>query len=360
VGPDRNSDRFQGAELTARRFLLALLVGSALLVALVARPLANALLVAAVLAIVLAPVHIRFSRALGGRPKVSATLLVLAVLVLVVGPLLAMSAVAVNEATAGARFVLQTVRGEGIEGLITRLPDSVQRYAKEAFDALGDIGQFLESNLTAQAGRAASAVGTALAATGAFMLQAALMLLALFFLLVAGGDFLAWLDAVSPLGRSHTRELIDEFRKVSYAVIVSSLISAAAQALAALIGYELTRVPHSFFFFGLTFFAALVPAGAPTICIIAAIVLLGGGHPYSALFLAIWAVVVVGMVDNIVKPYVMKGDIAVHGGVLFFALIGGLAAFGMVGLLLGPLAVTLFLALLRIYRRDYGPPEPSG
>jgi predicted PurR-regulated permease PerM len=360
VGPNRNGDRFQGAELAARRFLIALLLGSAILVAVVAQPLATALLVAAVLAIVLAPVQIGFSRVLRGRPKLAATLLVLAVLALVIGPLVALSAVAVNEASAGARFLLQTVRGEGIEGLISRLPESLQRYGREALDALGDVGQFLEAQISAQAGRAASAVGTAIAATGAFVVQAALMLLALFFLLVGGHDLLAWLENVSPLGRSHTRELIAEFRKVSYAVIVSTLISAAAQAIAALIGYELTRVPHSFFFFGLTFFAALVPAGAPTICIIAAIVLLAGGKVYSALFLAIWAVLVVGMVDNIVKPYVMKGDIEMHGGVLFFALIGGLAAFGMVGLLLGPLAVALFLALLRIYRRDYGPPEPSG
>jgi predicted PurR-regulated permease PerM len=360
VGPDRNGDRFQRAELAARRFLLALLIGSALLVVLVAQPLATSLLVAAVLAVVLAPVQLRFSRALRGRPKLAATLIVLAVLGLVIGPLVALSAVAVNEASAGARFLLQTVRGEGIEGLIARLPGPLDRLATEALSALGDVGQFLEAQLGAQAGRAASAVGTALAATGAFVVQAALMLLALFFLLVGGNDVLAWLEQVSPLGRAHTRELIDEFRKVSYAVIVSSLISAAAQAIAALIGYELTHVQHSFFFFGLTFFAALVPAGAPAICIIAAIVLLAAGNVYSALFLAIWAVVVVGMVDNIVKPYVMKGDIEMHAGVLFFALIGGLAAFGMVGLLLGPLAVALFLALLRIYRRDYGPPEPSG
>lgn len=360
MGPDRNGDRFQGAELAARRFLIVLLLGSAIVVAVVAQPLATALLVAAVLAIVLAPLQIGFSRLLRGRPKLAATLLVLAVLALVIGPLVALSAVAVNEASAGARFLLQTVRGEGIEGLITRLPESLQRYGREALDALGDVGQFLEAQISAQAGRAASAVGTAIAATGAFVVQAALMLLALFFLLVGGHDLLDWLENVSPLGRAHTRELIAEFRKVSYAVIVSTLISAAAQAIAALIGYELTRVPHSFFFFGLTFFAALVPAGAPTICIIAAIVLLASGKVYSALFLAIWAVLVVGMVDNIVKPYVMKGDIEMHGGVLFFALIGGLAAFGMVGLLLGPLAVALFLALLRIYRRDYGPPEPSG
>ncbi|MFN2644540.1 MAG: AI-2E family transporter [Burkholderiales bacterium] len=357
MGPDRNGDRFQGAELAARRFLLALLIGSALLVAAITWPLATAVLVAAVLAVVLGPLQARLARALRDRPKLAAVLLVFAVLGLVIGPLLAMSAFAVNEATAGARFLLETVRGEGVEGLIARLPGPLERLANEALSALGDVGQFIESSISSQAGRAASAVGTALAATGAFVVQAALMLLALFFLLVGGADLLAWLDDVSPLGRAQTRELITEFRKVSYAVIVSTLISAAAQAAAAFIGYELTSVPHSIFFAGLTFFAALVPAGAPTVCIVAAIVLLGGGNTYSALFLAIWAVVVVGMVDNIVKPYVMKGDIEMHGGVLFFALIGGLAAFGMVGLLLGPLAVALFLALLRIYRRDYGPPE---
>ena len=316
-------------------------------------PLANALLVAAVLAVVLAPVQSRLAVWLRGRSKLAAALLVFAVLFLVIAPLVALSAVVVNEASSGVKFVVETVRGEGFGGLIQRLPPPLDRLANEAQAALGDVGKFVEDNIGTQAGKAASAVGTALAATGAFIMQAGLMLLALFFLLVGGKDFLAWLDDVSPLGRARTRELVDEFGKVSYAVIVSSLISAAAQALAALPGYLLTGVPHPLFFAGLTFFAALVPAGAPTICVLAAVILLVNGHPYTALFLAIWAVLVVGMVDNVVKPLVMKGDIEMHGAVLFFALIGGLAAFGILGLLLGPLAVALFLAILRIYRRDF-------
>ena len=316
-------------------------------------PMASALLVAAVLAVVLAPLQVRLARWLRGRPKLAAGLLVFAVLFLVIAPLVALSAVVVNEATAGVKFIVETVRGEGFDGLIQRLPPQLQHLANEAQAAVGDVGRFIEDNISAQAGRAASAVGTALAATGAFIVQAALMLLALFFLLVAGKDLLTWLDEVSPLGRANTRELIDEFRKVSYAVIVSTLISAAAQALAALVGYLLTGVPHPVFFTGLTFFAALVPAGAPTVSVLAALLLLVTGHPYTALFLALWSVLVVGMVDNVVKPFVMKGDIEMHGAVLFFALIGGIAAFGMVGLLLGPLAIALFLAILRIYRRDF-------
>jgi len=316
-------------------------------------PLASALLVAAVLAMVLAPLQARLAALLRGRPKLAAALLVFAVLFLVIGPLVALSAVVVNEVTAGVKFLIETVRGEGFGGLIQRLPPQLQHLANEAQAALGDVGRFVEDNIGSQAGKAASAVGTAIAATGAFIVQAGLMLLALFFLLVGGKDLLAWLDSVSPLGRAHTRELIAEFRKVSYAVIVSTLMSAGAQALAALVGYLLTGVQHPLFFTGVTFFAALVPAGAPTVSILAAVILLVNGHTYTALFLALWSVLVVGMVDNVVKPYVMKGDIEMHGGVLFFALIGGLAAFGMVGLLLGPLAIALFLAILRIYRRDF-------
>ena len=357
MGPDRNGDRIQGTKLGARRFLLLLLAGSVVLVSMVAWPIASALLVAAVLGVVLAPLQQRFARVLRGRPKLAATLLVLALLLLVIAPLVALSAVVVNEVTAGIKLVIETVRGEGFEGLIHRLPGPLERLATQALSALGDVGQFIETNIGAQAGRAASAVGSALAATGAFVVQAALMLLALFFLLVGGKELLVWVEEVSPLGTARTHELIAEFRKVSYAVIVATLISAGAQALAALIGYLMTSVPHPFFFAGLTFFAALVPGGAPAVCIFAALVLLVNGHAYTALSLAIWALLVVSMVDNFVKPYVMKGDVEMHGGVLFFALIGGLAAFGMTGLLLGPLVIALFLALLRIYRRDYGPAD---
>lgn len=61
---------------------------------------------------------------------------------------------------------------------------------------------------------------------------------------------------------------------------------------------------------------------------------------------------IVGLVDNVVKPYLIKGDVEMEGVVVFFSVIGGIAAFGMAGLLIGPLAVALFLALLRIYKRD--------
>jgi predicted PurR-regulated permease PerM len=341
------------ADQAARRFLLVVLIASLALVGMVAWPLAYALLLAAVLAVVLSKLQARLARSLGGRRQLAAGILVFAVLLVLIGPVVAMSAYAVNEASAGLKFIVDTVHGEGVNGLIDRLPAPLDRAADAARAWLGDLGNLVETQISRQGGKAASALGVALLATGELVFQGAMMLIALFFLLASGQAMLAWIDEALPLRRGQIRELAAEFTNVSYAVIVSTLVTAGLQAAVALVGYLIARVPYALFFAAVTFFVALIPAAA--VCLFAAFVLLVTGHPYMAAFLAVWGVVVVGLVDNVAKPYLIKGDTEMHGAVVFFALIGGIAAFGMVGLLIGPLSVALFLAVLRIYRRDYGP-----
>ena len=267
----------------ARRFLFVLLIASLLLAGYVAWPLATPLLLAGVLALVLAPVQERLTRWLRGRNALAAGLLVLAVLFLVVGPLLGLTAVLVKEATDGVRFIIETVRSQGVAGLVEALPVPLDAYARFALERLGDLGQLLQKHATEQGPRAASAVAGALVATGSLVFDLAMMLIALFFLLVSGKDFFAWIESVSPLRPGQTRELLTEFRKVSYAVIVASMATAAVQTAVAFVGYLIAAVPHP----------------------------------------------------------------------VFFALIGGIGAFGMAGLLIGPLAVATFLTLLRMYRRDF-------
>jgi predicted PurR-regulated permease PerM len=183
-------------------------------------------------------------------------------------------------------------------------------------------------------------------------------LIALFSLLTAGDDLVTWLDSAAPLARGQTRALLAEFRTVSFAVIVSTLITAAVQALAALVGYLVAQVPNPIFFTMTTFLFAFVPAiGAGVVCLIAAALLLVTGHPLLAIFLAVWGVVVVGLADNLVKPLLIKRGMNLHGTVVFFALVGGIAAFGAIGLLLGPLAVAFFLAIIRMYHADFSPED---
>jgi len=354
------------SDLRARRFFLFLTIGASVLLAAVLYPLAGALFLAAVLAGVLLPVQRRLTKLLRRHDNVSAGVLVCCVVVILIGPIAALSAFVVKEVAEGVKFLQQMIASEGMTGLIERLPDSVEHFAKDAIERFsggsGAAEDLIQKRIEAQGAKAAVAVGAILSATGSFLFQAAMMLIALFFLLVDGERLVSWLDRVSPLKPGQTLELLAEFRKVSYSVLVSSLITAAVQAIVALVGYLIAGIRFPIFFAALTFAAAFIPAvGAAGVCLVSALILFVTGHPYMAIFLAIWGVLVVGLVDNLVKPLLMRGGMQMHGAIVFFSLIGGLAVFGTTGLLVGPLAVAFFVALLRMYDRDFASDDkPAG
>ena len=343
----------------ARRVFVVLIVISIALLGVVVRPFAEALFFASVLAATLFPLQERLSRLLRRRRSLAAGVLCLSVLVALVAPIGGIAAFAVTESINGARFIAKTVQSEGMTGLLDQLPDPVHKAADELLRRFPleeqDLDSALQQQASAQGGKAARAVTGALAATGSFVFQAIMMTIALFFLLVDGASLVRWLEQVSPLEDGQTTELLVEFRKVTGSVLISSLATSGVQALAALAGFLISGVPHPLFFATITFFVSFIPAiGAGGMCLGAAVLLLAMGKTWMALFLAIWGIAVVGTVDNVIKPLLVKRGMHMHGAIVFFALLGGLAVFGTVGLLAGPLIVSFFLALVRIYQRDYG------
>jgi predicted PurR-regulated permease PerM len=348
-----------GTRQTARRVFVGLILLALVLVGLLVRPFAEAFIFAAVLAGTLWPLQKRLSKRLGQREKTSAAILCVLVILALLLPVGGIGAFVVKETVAGARFVTETVRSEGMTGLLNELPAPLRRIANDLLERFPieeeQIDETLKQQASAQGGKAAGVVTTALAATGSVLVQTVMMMIALFFFLVDGAALVAWIEHVSPLEHGQTLEILREFRKVSASVLISSLATAGVQAIAALIGYLISGVPHPFFFATVTFFLALIPAiGAGGACLAAAALLLAQGKVGMAIFLAVWGVLVVGLVDNLIKPMLVKRGLHMHGAIVFFALLGGLATFGTVGLLLGPLIVTLFLALVRIHQRDYG------
>jgi len=351
-----------GSPEKARQVFVILILVALVLVGMVMRPFAEAFIFATVLAATLSSAHAWLTKRLGNRPQLSAGFLCAAVVLALLLPLGGLGAFIVNETVKGVQFVAQTVRSEGMSGLLDRLPESLQGLVNRAIGALsidsGELDAELRKRAGQHGGEVATLVSGALAATGEALLQVTMMLIAFFFLLVDGKALVAWIEDNSPLRRGQAHELLLEFRRVSASVIVSSVVTSGVQAVAALLGYLVAGVPHPFFFALVTFVVAFVPAvGAGGVCLVAALLLLALGHPWAALFLSIWGVLAVGLVDNLIKPLLVKRGMHMHGGVIFFSLLGGLAAFGSVGLVLGPLIVTFLLALVRIYSRDFKQPE---
>jgi predicted PurR-regulated permease PerM len=120
-----------------------------------------------------------------------------------------------------------------------------------------------------------------------------------------------------------------------------------------LIGYLIAGVPKPWLFAVVTFFMSFVPAiGAGGTSFVATLILLATGKIGMAIFLGIWGTVAVALSDNLVKPLLAKDAAHMHGAVLFFALVGGMAAFGAIGLIVGPLIVSFLLTLVRLRRRS--------
>jgi predicted PurR-regulated permease PerM len=346
------------AEQPLPRFFLALTIVATLLLGLVIMPVVQELLLAAVFAGVLWPVQQWLSKRLRDKRGIAAGVIIFAVIVLLLGPVAMMATLVIRDGADGVRFVWGAVHSHDVAVLVDYLPASARDVVSGVIDRLPrDLNEVM-AQAEGHGGEAASTVGKALVATGSFAFHAVLMLIALFFLLLRGDEFVRWLDSVSPLRRGRTQELLATFRKVSFAVIASAGVTAAVQAVAALIGFLIARVPSSLFFALVTFFVAFIPAvGAAAVCLFAALLLLVTGHPYMAAFLAVWGLVVVGLVDNLIKPLLIRRGLEIHGAIVFFSLIGGLSTFGAIGLLLGPLLVAFFLAVLRIYHRDYTPED---
>ena len=325
---------------------VVLVVTAIALVLALVLPFASALLFAAVLAAALQGVCDRMTRWFWGRRHVAAGVITFVVLVGGLLPLAFATVVAVEETVQGVKFVRETLTESGVDGLVGHLPGFLREPANRLFTMLdAQSGSWISAEGTS---RAASFLGDVVATTSRVLLQVALMLIMLFFLLAEGSRLVDWADRVGPLPRGEVRGLLAEFRVVTRSVLVSSLVTSLVQSVAATVGFLIAGVPHPMFFAIVTFVFSFVPAiGAGGVCLALAGLLVLLGSPGYAIFLALWGMVVVGVADNVVRPWVIKGGAQLHGAVIFFALIGGIAAFGPVGLVAGPLIVVFFSAVTK-------------
>jgi predicted PurR-regulated permease PerM len=349
------------SEIHAQRSLVFLVLLAVALVAAIASPFWIPLTLAAVFAAALQGWVDGLSTLLRGRRRLAALVLTLAVLLAVLLPLAGLGAALVREILAGVQWVRDALASEGIEGLIQKLPDAMAGLARRLVAAIPDPKRLLQSVAGAGGGEAAQMLGGFLVATGTAVFQAVLFLIALFFLLTDGERLVVWIDGHVPLRPGELRTLLGEFRRTSVSVLTATLGSAVIQTGGALIGYLLARAPNKPFLVLATFVLALVPAvGGTVMVVVAGLLLLATGHPWAGGFLVVWGVAVVSLVDNLARPYLLRGGLPLHGGLLFFALLGGLAAFGGIGLLIGPLALTFLVTARNMYRREFGPPREAG
>lgn len=338
----------------APRLIVALLLAALALTVAILSPFWQALFLAAVLAGAVQPTFEWVAGRMRGRREVAAALVTLALVVVVVAPAVTFGAVMVRGALEGLQWLRDAIDSEGIWGLVSRLPGPIENLVRKVVAAIPHPQEQLQRLAGAQGGQAAAAVGGVLVATGTLVFQTVMMLAGFFFLLVDGPRLVGWLDRHVPLQRGQLRQLLAEFHQTSVSVLFATLATAGLQTAAALVGYLVFGAPRVAFLTAATFVIALVPAaGATVMVVLAGVIQIAAGHPISGALLVGWGFAVVSVVDSVARPYLLKGGTELHGGVVFFALLGGVAVFGALGLLIGPLAVTFLLTVMHMYEREF-------
>jgi predicted PurR-regulated permease PerM len=320
-------------------YVTVLVASIALLLAIVL-PLWKPLFLATVLAALLSPFNEWLARKLGRRRKAASVITTFLLVVVVLVPIGILTVIGVTEAIGAIGFVRDALQRGGVQGLIHALPSGLE-------EPLQQVVTMAPASLPGEVGgRIAGLLSRAVAIAGGLSFALVMMLIAFYALLVHGNELFDWIKQKSPL--PETGELLREARQVSVNVLRSAFVTAFAQGILATTGYLIAGVPNAIFFGVMTFFAAFIPSVGTSLVALPVIGLMViTGDTWQPIFLGAWFAVLVGFIDNLLNPMLIKGGMQVSGVVVFFSLIGGIAVFGAIGLIVGPVAVTFFLAMVR-------------
>jgi predicted PurR-regulated permease PerM len=180
----------------------------------------------------------------------------------------------------------------------------------------------------------------------------------LYYVLKHPGD--VWLDArpYVPFSPQNTDKLGRRFKDVTVSTVIGTGIVAAIQGALLGLAFWVAGLPNGLFWGVVTMAFAILPVvGSGLIWGPAAIVLYMQGRPIAAILLFLWGAIIVGSVDNFMRPLIYRRFSAIHPLITLIGAIGGVSYFGLLGLLIGPLALSYFFELIRMYRQEYLEPE---
>jgi predicted PurR-regulated permease PerM len=175
-------------------------------------------------------------------------------------------------------------------------------------------------------------------------------MIAFFFFLLNGEQFIDWLLGLGVLDRNVQEKLVESFRDTTISAVLASLAAASSQAALIVIGFLVIDVPGAFLAGGLTFIFAWIPMLGTVPASLAGMIYLYVAQG-SLLQMGLMAALALaaGVIDNLVRPVVLRGRADMHPLVGLIAVLSGIRMFGIQGVLIGPILAGMLLSLLRIW-----------
>lgn len=357
-------------EAIQRRFLVAIVVLVSALFLWMIRGFLTALLMAAILAGLLHPVHRWVVRKTAGREGLAAAVLVVAVVFGLVGPVSTFLALVTAQALELSEIIRDFVQHEAAH------PDALRESVRAWVGAMpfGDRLLALEASLPSReevvkrAGQAVSTVGsmivsgvaTATRNTATFLLNLFVFLYALFFFLLRGRETLDLILYYAPLDAEAEHEVVQRFVSVTRATLKGSIVIGAIQGALAGVALWLAGIPGALFWTTIMAILSVIPGvGVVLVWVPAAIWLALRGEFVVAGALSLWCGLVVGTVDNVLRPRLVGADAQMTDLMILLGTLGGISLFGVAGFLVGPIVAAVFVTVWDLYGREFADVLPA-
>jgi len=341
-----------------RPFLLIVLFCSLYLAYLILQPFLHILIFAIVLATAFHPTQVRLSRLYRGRKNLAALTIVFIITFVIVLPVFLFTSALVNQGLQSINQMNEWIKAGNLnklahdERLVTFLARIQERLpflelekmnlANSLLEISKGFGQYFLS-------KGATILGNVATLVSHFFI----MIFVVFYVLRDGKEMIHQARLLSPLKTEQEDRIINGIHVVGGSVLLGTLATATFQGLVGGIGLAIVGIPG--LFWGTVMgFSSLIPiVGTSLVWIPSAVYLILLGKMKYAVFLVAWNILLVGSIDNFLRPFLMGGEGRMSPFYVFLAIIGGVQYFGLVGILYGPLILSFAMIMLYIYQVEY-------
>jgi len=331
-----------------QKVFLALLLVVSIAFGWILLPFYGAVFWAVILAIIFAPVQRRLYNRVGHRQNLAALITLSICLLVAVLPVIFITGMLVQE---GSTLYEQIESGEldigsFVSGVKDLLPPALQTQLQRfGFDDWEQIRERLSSGALQGSQFLATKAFSFGQGTFQFVLSFFLMLYLLFFLIRDGRELVIRIRLAIPLSDTQKRRLFSKFTRVVRATVKGNIVVAVTQGALGGIIFAILGIPSAVLWGVLMSFLSLLPAvGAGVIWVPVAIYFLMKGLIMQGVILTLYGVLVIGLVDNILRPILVGKDTKMPDHVVLISTLGGLSLFGLNGFVIGPLIAALFIS----------------
>jgi len=339
---------------TTTFFLLALSAIALYFCYVLARPFLSPVFLAVMIAIVFHPVHAGIQRHIHGRNTAALISTILVLLALII-PAVGLGVVVSQEIRGLYQLLNERSAAQGgwnpwVMHVMDRLASWAGRFVDlSSFDFRGALLRWLEQISRSLLSWGAWAASNIIS----FVVNSVIVLFTLFFLFREGRTIRKHAETFLPLNAAQVERLFTGLSNSIVANVYGCLAVGVAQGTLLSLAFWVLGLPSPVIWGLITGLFSLVPIiGSAAVWGPAVIILAIGGHWWKALILLGWGAAVVGQIDSLIRPYVISGRIKLHTLLIFFALLGGVEAFGVMGLFIGPVVLSVTLVVLQMLRES--------